>query len=587
MLNRLKNIEDQFLKHKSAILEDIASQNISREERIARADQRILDKQEDLKIDINIEIGHQSKDAKERSKEIKLEHKILYHTIGRQDILLMQSPNINESGYYSGIVSLKSYIQKFHPDIACKVIDPVIDYFYDNPPDKTSRFINDFNTYNKQGEFWILFDHPEMYEIREYISNYINIAKPRFIGFSIIDGNIDASLALSKLIKEKHPELKVVMGGNGVQMMNNGLAPADSYNFDFYYWLDYIVRGDGEQTIVELINSDESPESLMKIQGLIWKESEETIKDDTIVGHTEKVRWIENYKRTEISMDILPYPDYSDLKDNFYYKKSYGDSIPLILSRGCPYRCTFCSVPAFVPLFRYRPLENVIEEIEHWVNQNKRGFFCHDSIVNGDPKWLEDFCKTIIDKGWGDGYIRWGGNFRLQKPMRDIEILKLYNKAGVEWMISGLESASEPVLKHMKKYGSMRGTREIFENIREINKNNKRPIKIMLQLIIGYLNESEEDFQKTMDFVEEFQDVVHEVLTCSLFLLWPPLLKQWEKEGEYIDFKSGVEWTTKYSNISQRLERADRIEKLFKKLDLPYNIYHRGAYEGGDRVREK
>mgnify|MGYP007026232934 FL=1 len=96
------------------------------------------------------------------------------------------------------------------------------------------------------------------------------------------------------------------MGGNGVQMMNNGLAPADSYNFDFYYWLDYIVRGDGEQTIVELINSDESPESLMKIQGLIWKESEETIKDDTIVGHTEKVRWIENYKRTEISMDILP-----------------------------------------------------------------------------------------------------------------------------------------------------------------------------------------------------------------------------------------------------------------------------------------
>ena len=55
MPSRLKNIEDQFLKHKSAILQDIAAQNISREERIARADQRILDKQEDLKIDINIE----------------------------------------------------------------------------------------------------------------------------------------------------------------------------------------------------------------------------------------------------------------------------------------------------------------------------------------------------------------------------------------------------------------------------------------------------------------------------------------------------------------------------------------------------
>ena len=58
----------------------------------------------------------------------------------------------------------------------------------------------------------------------------------------------------------------------------------------------------------------------------------------------------------------------------------------------------------------------------------------------------------IIDKGWGDGYIKWGGNFRIQMPMRDINNVRLYNKAGVEWMISGLESASKPVLRHMKKY---------------------------------------------------------------------------------------------------------------------------------------
>tara|TARA_B100001750_G_C15463422_1_gene575666 strand:- start:754 stop:1494 length:741 start_codon:yes stop_codon:yes gene_type:complete len=235
-------------------------------------------------------------------------------------------------------------------------------------------------------------------------------------------------------------------------------------------------------------------------------------------------------------------------------------------------------------LFRYRPLENVIEEMEHWVNQNKRGFFCHDSIVNGDPVWLKNFCDTIVEMGWGNGYVKWGGNFRLQKPMRDLETLRLYNNAGVEWMISGLESASEPVLRHMKKYGSMRGTREIFENIREVNKNNKRPIKVMLQLIIGYLNEGEEDFQATMDFVEEFHDVIHEVLTCSLFLLWPPLLKQWREEGNFIDFTDGVVWTTEYSNVSERLERADRIEKLFQKLQIPYNIYHRTSYQESEKM---
>jgi organic radical activating enzyme len=555
------------------MFEEIVAQNLSREERIARNESRVLDKQEDLKIDINLELS-QSKEGKERGRRIRLKHRFIYKTIEKQDILLMQAPNINESGYYSGIVALKSFMKKYNSDISVKIIDPVIDYFYANPPDKKSKFLADFNTFNRPGEFWILFGHEEIYKIFEYICFYIDKAKPRFFGFSTIDGNIDATLALSKLVKEKYPKLKVMIGGNGVQMMKGGLAPSNNYDIDHYHWLDYIVRGDGEHTLTELVNSDESPESLMKIQGLIWKDRIEKINEDTI-----QVYWNVNFKRTETSMDILPYPDYSDLRDNYYYKKSYGDSTPLLLSRGCPYRCTFCSVPTFVPLFRYRPLENVIEEMEHWVKRRKRSFFCHDSIVNGDPVWLKNFCETIINKGWGDGYVKWGGNFRLQKPMRDIETLKLYNKAGAEWMISGLESASEPVLKHMKKYGSMRGTREIFENIREVNKNNKRPIKVMLQLIIGYLNESDEDFQKTMDFVEEFHDVIHMVLTCSLFLLWPPLLKQWEEEGEYIDFKSGVEWTTKYNNTEKRLERAHAIEKLFKKSKIDYNIYHRGIYE--------
>ena len=91
----------------------------------------------------------------------------------------------------------------------------------------------------------------------------------------------------------------------------------------------------------------------------------------------------------------------------------------------------------------------------------------------------------------------------------------------------------------------------------------------MLQLIIGYLNESEEDFQKTMDFVREYHDVVHEVLTCSLFLLWQPLLKQWEKEGNWIEFKNEVQWTTEFNTVEQRLDRIIRIEELFKELKLP------------------
>ena len=573
----------------STLFKQIVDQNIEREERVLiaerRAKDKLLDKQSnDLKIDVNLELN-QSAQRKRENKNLSISHVYTYEDLEPHDVLLMQVPNINESGYYSGIVALKSYMQKYNSDISVKIIDPVIDYFHSNPPNKESEFFRLFNTYSEQGNFSLLYEHDEIYDIVEnFISKYIEKGNPKFLGFSIIDGNIDATLAISKLVKEKWPDVKLVLGGNGVQMMNNGYLPSGDYNFDFYYWLDYIIRGDGEHTFVELVESDQTPESLMKIKGLIWQRGKEEISNQKykfyeISGKTIKVTWVQNFGRENTSLDILPYPDYSDLQENFYYKKSYGDSIPLIFSRGCPYRCTFCSVPQFIPLFRYRPLDNVLEEMESWVEQNKRGFFCHDSIVNGDPSWTEKLCNAIIDKGWGDGFIKWGGNFRLQKPMRDIETLKLYNKAGVEWMITGLESASEPVLKHMKKYGSIQGTREIFENIREVNKNNERPIKVMLQLIIGYLNEGEEDFQKTMDFVEEFHDCIHEVLTCSAFLLWWPLKLSWEEEGNFLKFKNAAEWETEYSTTSERLDRLNRIEKLFKKLDIPHNIYNRGLYE--------
>ena len=84
----------------------------------------------------------------ERSKT-RIEHKFGFKDIQKQDALLMQVPNINESGYYSGIIGLRSWVNKFNPELKVEVIDPVIDYFYVKPPDKKSDFFNLFNTYSE------------------------------------------------------------------------------------------------------------------------------------------------------------------------------------------------------------------------------------------------------------------------------------------------------------------------------------------------------------------------------------------------------------------------------------------------------
>ena len=501
----------------------------------------------------------------ERNKT-KIEHKFHFEDIEEQDCLLLQVPNINESGYYAGIVGLKSWIDKYNPEVKVAIIDPVIDYFHINPPDRKGMFFNLFNTYSKQSQFHLLYEYQETFDIAYgFLGRYIEKAKPKFLGFSIIDGNIDASLAIAKLIKEKYPEIKILFGGNGVECLDFGRLPNTNYRTNEYTFIDAISRGDGEMTFVDILKSDWSEESLMSIKGLVW--------------NCNGI-FIHNGMRANISMNDLPVPDYSSLEDNYYYKSVYQDTKPLTMSRGCPFRCSFCSVPDYIPEYRYRTTDNVIEEMEGWIAKGKKHFFCHDSIINGNPGWLKELCEKIIAKGLD---ITFGGNMRLSTTMRDLDTMRLYRRAGLTKFITGFESASEPVLRHMKKYTNTEGVREIFENVRQVNKENAEtefswPLKFGMQLIIGYLNEGEEDFQKTMDFVEEFHDCMDEVVTCSAFLIHEPLRKRWLEEGQYLEYHNGVNFSTKWNTPADRLERLERIENLFKRINLPYSIYNRGLY---------
>jgi radical SAM superfamily enzyme YgiQ (UPF0313 family) len=518
----------------------------------------------DVKVDLLQYIRQQNIAV---NSHIEIQHKFLFEDIEEQDCLLLQVPNINESGYYSGIVGLKSYIDKFHPDLRVAIIDPIIDYFFLNPPDKGSEFFNLFNTYSKQGQYELLYNHKEIYDMAYgYVGRYIEKANPGFIGFSIIDGNIDASLAIARLVKEKYPHVKVLFGGNGVEVLDFGKLPNSNYTTHDYTFIDIISRGDGEVTFVEILKSDMSEEALLKIKGIVWRLNGVLIHNST---------------RANVDMNSLPFPDYSSLEDNYYYKSVYQHNVPLVMSRGCPYRCSFCSVPDFIPEFRYRNIDNVIDEIEYWINKGRKNFFCHDSIINGNAKWLRTFCERIIEKGWGGpGGITWGGNMRLQSIMRDIDTMRLYRKAGLMKMITGFESASEPVLEHMKKYTDMDGVRQIFDNVRQINTENEYPLMFAMQLIIGYLNETEEDFQKTVDFVEEYHDVMSEILTCSAFLIHQPLLVRWrDTEQQWIEYINGVNFSTKYNTPKDRLDRLEKIEASFKKIGIPYSIYNRGLYQ--------
>jgi radical SAM superfamily enzyme YgiQ (UPF0313 family) len=582
------------MKPNKDLLISITKGNATKEEYSAyqKEKQRNSD---DLKIDLTTSVMdrenfHGAKNVKENISTHTVKSEVIKN-IGKQDILVTQVPNLNEAGFFAGMANLISYIREEEKDIKIKGFDPCTDYFFSNDIDLKSNFFADFNTYAKQGTV-DLSKYEELNEIIKIFEKYIKSVEPKFIGFGLIDGNIDASLFFAEHLKSIFPNIKIILGGCGVGLLgrnednlNLSVASNQCYDIKKYWFIDYIINGDGEKTLIELFYSNFK--NLEKIKGLVWKKNGK--------------KWVINQKRDFTDLNVSPSPDYSDFLENPYYKKFYDIAIPLTFSRGCNFRCTFCSVPTFVPIYRHRPIEKCLDEIGHWIDLHKEkfeevdwyrvGMLAHDSIMNGNPKWLSDLCNGIIERGYGDK-ITWGGNIRLMKPLADIDTLRLYSRAGIEYMVTGMESASESVLKHMKKNKNMKIVRKIFENIRQINKEagNKEndKIRVQLQLIVGYLNESEEDFQMTLDFIEEFHDVIYEILTCSVFSIWYPLKAQWESEGEYLKYYSPVVWDTKYNTTADRIERIDRIEKLFDKLGLQYNTYHRGLmleeYENYQRL---
>ncbi|SVD10050.1 uncharacterized protein METZ01_LOCUS362904, partial [marine metagenome] len=291
---------------------------------------------------------------------------------------------------------------------------------------KESEFATDFNTYTNQNNYLTLDSYKEMKDIIQIVIQEVKKYNPTWMGFSIIDGNVDSTLCIAKNVKEKFPKINIVLGGQGTDTLKGGTMRSKSflddgswknnYSYDDWDFIDYIVYGDGEIKFKSLLLAEKTKKELSKIGGIAFRYNN---------------KWYINEETVKTSLAEMPIPDYSDFVETESYYRQYGSSVPLILSRGCPFKCTFCTVPTAVPNFNYRLVDSCVQEIQQWYDTGHRDFIIHDSIINFRPDWLKEFCEKILEKPWqyGDLHndaIHWGGNMRLMAPMRDLDTMRLY-----------------------------------------------------------------------------------------------------------------------------------------------------------------
>lgn len=289
---------------------------------------------------------------------------------------------------------------------------------------------------------------------------------PDVVGFSVLAFQLSFSLMLAKLIKERRPNCKVILGGADMLFSGNKIMET----FDF---VDFVSKNEGENMLPAFVRALKHG-NYEKVPGLLFR---------------KKGKIIENPRKFVKDLDEVPFPNYDGL-DLMLYNR--GEPIFFIEgSRGCLYRCAFCSHPFVSPKFRHKSAKRVVDEMEYL--QRKYGanyFFFSDSFINFDRGFLRELAEELIKR---DLKVRWCAT---AKPLGiDEELARLLRKSNCVSLQFGVETGSDKVMKDMNKGTTVKIAEETLRTV------HKAGIVVSIYLIVSFPTERLIDLLKTFLFV--------------------------------------------------------------------------------------
>ena len=306
------------------------------------------------------------------------------------------------------------------------------------------------------------FSSPVWREIEACIKEY----KPSVVGISAKSQNFRSACNVAKIAKGIASETIVIVGGPHPSMVGAEVLKCPD--------IDIGVRGEGENTIVELLEIIGAKRELEKVKGITYKKNG---------------RFIENDPREYIDdLDSLPFPHETAeeiLKDYDKYPVTAFRNIFTI--RGCPYNCFFCgSRKIWSRKTRFRSHENIIREIKALQEKGVQSVRFDDDTFGVSKKRIGELCDALANSCPG---LKW--SCELHVNLVDDKTISAMKNAGCHSIQIGIESGNNEILKKIRKNISIE---EAIEACKIIKKNG---INLETFFMVGFPQETEETLKDT------------------------------------------------------------------------------------------
>ncbi len=365
------------------------------------------------------------------------------------------------------------------------------------------------------------------------------------VGFTLFDPCVLSACRMARLLRARRPEVKIIAGGPRVIDPDwcGSLIPPEPL-------FDAFVHGEGELALAALVAAEKAGEWGRAIPGVSY-----VVDGGRRPGPAAE---------PVADLDSLPMPSFAWAKEFRYFT----DQLPLLFSRGCISRCMFCDVDRYWPAFRQRSAASMAAEVERQVREHGTNefYFC-DSLINANPRRLEEFCRLIVARGVTVEFHGIG----ITRGMTP-ELLRLMYAAGFRVFEYGVESGSQRVLTAMRK---LHAAADIGPTIRA---TAQAGIKANIDLIVGFPGETEDDFRATCDMVRDNARWISKVvgLDCCNLGRDRAAARGLDKAYgmTYRGAGSHDDWSDAHGNTPEsRTRRKLELYRLIRELNLPVSEY--------------